>query len=140
MKKRVRNVLQYKIGEDWASTHFSNKQDHGFIFDARAHDNERGHNANTSVNLTTKQISDLLAEMNELQTAEKNLIIIRTYSKAGEFKILSCYFIVVHQAILESNKKTPLYFQLSGKHGKEYWENKSKGLVEYFEIPDHYLI
>jgi hypothetical protein len=134
-RKQKQNKFQYELGEKWARDFFGGIDNHSFILDARAHDYERNHSgASTDVALSKKQISDLLEEFEALKTTNKDLVIIRTYSKSGQFSPAYCFIVVVNQKVLEDNQKTPLYFRLSGKNGKEEWLVKGKGLVQYFPI------
>ncbi|AIQ59695.1 hypothetical protein [Paenibacillus borealis] len=130
-----KNKFQYELGEKWAREFFNGAEDHSFILETRAHDYERDHlGASTDVALTKKQIGDLLTKFEFLETKNNDLVIIRTYSKGGQFSPAYCFIVVANQQLLENNKKTPLYFRLSGKNGKEDWLVKGKGLVQYFPI------
>jgi hypothetical protein len=139
-KRNGKNELQYSIGEKWAQEFFFGQKDHGFVFDTRAHDAERNHTGpGTDVALTRKQIQSLLEEMNRLGTSNNDLVIVRTYSKKGEFIPLFCFIVVVKQDVLERSRNDNLYFRLSGKNGKEDWAVKGRELVRYYPINKEYL-
>lgn len=131
-----KNHFQYKIAERWAAENFGRD---AFVIEARGHNHLKHKGPSTDVAIKYGQVQDHIAKLEGKSSAGGKLIIVRTFSDGARIVPRYSFIVVVPKAMLQKYMNDNLYFRLEGKNGKVDWESKSRGEVQYYQIPTDWI-